>query len=155
MKPVSRYPPQNLSNPFAQLHQQHAPHQSSHLQHPNPSLQGHGFGSHHAFSAANQSSIFGPTGANGSNSASGGLHGAFVTGATSGQSQLGFGHGAASLQQQLQQAHESGANVALSRQAGRIREVWKANMAEEFAVLRMLVDKYPYISMVRMTGLSP
>lgn len=32
---------------------------------------------------------------------------------------------------------------------GRIREVWKHNLHEEMAVLRELVDKYPYIAMVR------
>ena len=32
---------------------------------------------------------------------------------------------------------------------GRIREVWKNNLHEEMAVLRDLVDKYPYIAMVR------
>lgn len=30
----------------------------------------------------------------------------------------------------------------------RIRDVWKHNLAQEMAVLRSLVDKYPYISMV-------
>jgi CCR4-NOT transcription complex subunit 7/8 len=33
---------------------------------------------------------------------------------------------------------------------GRIREVWKHNLHEEMAVLRELVDKYPYIAMVRL-----
>ena len=32
---------------------------------------------------------------------------------------------------------------------GRIREVWKHNLHEEMAVLRDLVEKYPYIAMVR------
>lgn len=31
---------------------------------------------------------------------------------------------------------------------GRIREVWKHNLAEEMAAIRDLVDKYPYIAMV-------
>lgn len=30
----------------------------------------------------------------------------------------------------------------------KIREVWKSNLAEEFEVLRNLVDRFPYISMV-------
>lgn len=30
----------------------------------------------------------------------------------------------------------------------KIREVWKGNMFEEFEVLRQLVDRFPYISMV-------
>ncbi|PQE02912.1 caf1 family ribonuclease protein [Rutstroemia sp. NJR-2017a BVV2] len=37
------------------------------------------------------------------------------------------------------------------REKGRIREVWKGNLNEEMAVLRQLVDQYPYISMVRDT----
>lgn len=32
---------------------------------------------------------------------------------------------------------------------GRIREVWKGNLHEEMALLRQLVERYPYISMVR------
>lgn len=32
---------------------------------------------------------------------------------------------------------------------GRIREVWKHNLQEEMAVLRDVVEKYPYIAMVR------
>lgn len=32
---------------------------------------------------------------------------------------------------------------------GRIREVWQSNLAQEMQILRSLVDKYPYISMVR------
>ena len=32
---------------------------------------------------------------------------------------------------------------------GRIREVWKGNLHEEMAMLRVLVEEYPYISMVR------
>lgn len=32
---------------------------------------------------------------------------------------------------------------------GRIREVWKHNLHEEMAVLRDMVDKYPYVAMVR------
>jgi CCR4-NOT transcription complex subunit 7/8 len=35
---------------------------------------------------------------------------------------------------------------------GRIRDVWKGNLHEEMALLRQLVDKYPYVAMVR-TGL--
>lgn len=31
---------------------------------------------------------------------------------------------------------------------GRIREVWKHNLEDEMAVLRDLVDEYPYIAMV-------
>lgn len=33
---------------------------------------------------------------------------------------------------------------------GRIREVWRNNLAQEMQILRGLVDKYPFISMVRL-----
>lgn len=53
-------------------------------------------------------------------------------------------------QQQLHQAHDG--RLALETKAGtvktRIRDVWKHNLAQEMAVLRHLVEKYPYISMV-------
>ena len=53
-------------------------------------------------------------------------------------------------QQQLHQAHDG--RLALDAKAGavktRIRDVWKHNLAQEMAVLRQLVEKYPYISMV-------
>ncbi|PQE13067.1 caf1 family ribonuclease protein [Rutstroemia sp. NJR-2017a BBW] len=40
------------------------------------------------------------------------------------------------------------------REKGRIREVWKGNLNEEMAVLRQLVDQYPYISMdVKFPGI--
>jgi CCR4-NOT transcription complex subunit 7/8 len=157
MKPASRYPPQNISNPFAQLHPQPGPHQSSHLQHPNQSLQNHNFSNaHHAFaSAGNQPSIFGPHGANGSSGVGSNLHAGFVTGGAGlggagGQAaQMGFAHNAASLQH-MQQTHES--TGALRSQAARIREVWKHNLEDEMATLRLLIDKYPYISMVRQNN---
>lgn len=55
-------------------------------------------------------------------------------------------------QQQLHQAHDG--RLALEPKAGgvksRIRDVWKHNLAQEMATLRQLVEKYPYISMVRL-----
>lgn len=55
-------------------------------------------------------------------------------------------------QQQLHQTHDG--RLALEAKAGavktRIRDVWKHNLAQEMAVLRQLVEKYPYISMVRL-----
>jgi len=50
-----------------------------------------------------------------------------------------------------QQAH-NGMGSPGSRTMGaktRIREVWKGNLAEEMAALRELVDRYPYIAMVK------
>lgn len=60
-------------------------------------------------------------------------------------------------QQQTQQQHgsaqhalgvEYSPNVRAQPNKGRIREVWKHNLAEEMATLRKLVDHYPYIAMV-------
>lgn len=72
------------------------------------------------------------------------------TGLASHAAQMGFARGAQMQQQQLHQAHDG--RLALETKAGavktRIRDVWKHNLAQEMAVLRHLVEKYPYISMV-------
>jgi CCR4-NOT transcription complex subunit 7/8 len=51
----------------------------------------------------------------------------------------------------VQQQGHSGMGEPGSRggNKGRIREVWKGNLNEEMAMLRQLVEKYPYIAMVR------
>ncbi|EJP62941.1 CCR4-NOT transcription complex subunit 8 [Beauveria bassiana] len=68
-------------------------------------------------------------------------------------SRMGFTHGPAGLQppQHAGQLHH---NVLMEhptmrpqQNRGRIREVWKHNLQEEMAVLRDLVDSYPYIAM--------
>ncbi|KFY47822.1 hypothetical protein V495_01796, partial [Pseudogymnoascus sp. VKM F-4514 (FW-929)] len=67
------------------------------------------------------------------------------TGLASHAAQISFAHGAA-----LQQSAHSGINEQGGRgvvNKGRIREVWKHNLAEEMDTLRRLVDRYPYISM--------
>lgn len=75
-------------------------------------------------------------------------------------SRMGFTHGPAGLQppQHTGQLHH---NVLMDHPTmrpqpnrGRIREVWKHNLHEEMAVLRDLVDKYPYIAMVSIATLS-
>lgn len=77
------------------------------------------------------------------------------TGLASHAAQMGFARGAQMQQQQLHQGHDG--RLALDSKTGavksRIRDVWKHNLAHEMAVLRSLVDKYPYISMVRMGDL--
>ncbi|KAH7326386.1 CAF1 family ribonuclease [Stachybotrys elegans] len=97
------------------------------------------------FSAAN-GNAFGAAGLNGA--------GGFSEAAFGGQgARMGFAHGpasAAALQQPPQVQH----NVLMEHPTmrsqpnkGRIREVWKHNLHEEMAVLRDLVEKYPYIAM--------
>jgi CCR4-NOT transcription complex subunit 7/8 len=71
------------------------------------------------------------------------------TGLGSHAAQMGFAHGAAL---QRQEANESGSHHSSESKnmgKGKIREVWRGNLAQEMAVLRGLVDKYPYIAMVR------
>ncbi|KAJ9155014.1 CAF1 family ribonuclease [Pleurostoma richardsiae] len=72
------------------------------------------------------------------------------TGLASQAARMGFAHGANLQQQQQaqQQAHGvMGDHGPRGAAKGRIREVWKHNLHEEMAVLRDLVDKYPYIAM--------
>lgn len=71
------------------------------------------------------------------------------TGLDSQETQRRFAYGAA-LQQQENSTQASRGGVM----AGRIREVWKDNMQTEFAMIRGLIDRYPYISMV-CTSLIP
>lgn len=70
---------------------------------------------------------------------------------------MGFAHGpgAAGLQQPQhgQMQHNALMEHPTTRtqpNKGRIREVWKHNLHEEMAVLRDMVDKYPYIAMVSL-----
>jgi len=143
MKPHSRYQANNMNSQFAaQLHQQASQHPAHLQQHQN---QLHTFSSHQAFNAAGQSSIFGPQGANGTGPA-GGLHPGFGSGLGAGHSaaQMGF-HGGLP---QLQHAHDISGNRGSNPHAQRIREVWRHNLDEEMALLRLLIDKYPYVSMV-------
>lgn len=85
----------------------------------------------------------------------GGLNGAGFadTGFGSQSARLGFAHGPAGLQQP-QHAGQVQHGMLMEHPTmrsqpnkGRIREVWKNNLHEEMAVLRDLVDKYPYIAM--------
>lgn len=79
------------------------------------------------------------------------------TGLASHAAQMGFARGAQMQQQQLHQAQDG--RLTLENKTGavksRIREVWKHNLAQEMATLRNLVEKYPYISMVRTGLLTP
>ncbi|KAI5459865.1 ribonuclease H-like domain-containing protein [Mariannaea sp. PMI_226] len=95
--------------------------------------------------------------ANGNAFTAAGLNGAAAGFADSGfgsqSARMGFAHGPAGLQQP-QHGAQVQHNVLMDHQTvraqpnkGRIREVWKHNLHEEMAVLRDLVEKYPYIAM--------
>lgn len=69
------------------------------------------------------------------------------TGLASQQAQMSFA--SASMQQPGHNGMgESGAR-GQGNKGGRIRDVWKGNLHEEMAILRDLVEHYPYIAMVR------
>lgn len=91
----------------------------------------------------------------------GGAAGGFGDSGFGGQSaRMGFAHPGAAGLQQPQHAGQAQHNVLMEHQTmraqpnkGRIREVWKHNLQEEMAVLRDVVEKYPYIAMVRKSRL--
>lgn len=94
-------------------------------------------------------------GANGS--AFAGLNGSGFadSGFGSQSARMGFAHGPAAGLQQPQHGGQLQHGVLMEHPTmraqtnkGRIREVWKHNLEEEMAVLRDIVDKYPYIAMV-------
>lgn len=77
------------------------------------------------------------------------------TGLGSHAAQMGFAHGAAL---QRQEANDGVSQVSADSKnmgKGKIREVWQSNLAQEMAVLRSLVDKYPYIAMVSSMSNRP
>jgi CCR4-NOT transcription complex subunit 7/8 len=96
-------------------------------------------------------------GANGNAFGAAGLNGAagFAdTGFGSQSARLGFAHAPAvsSMQPPHHGGHQQHGlaehhHIRPNQNRGRIREVWKHNLHEEMAVLRDLVDKYPYIAM--------
>lgn len=83
------------------------------------------------------------------------LHGAYAGAALGGGGSglaseaafRGFAHGAALQQQQAHQAEAAQMGIKTGV-AGRIREVWRSNLDQEMVLLRQLITKYPYVSMV-------
>ncbi|KAI9929837.1 hypothetical protein ASPWEDRAFT_167502 [Aspergillus wentii DTO 134E9] len=161
--PVGRFGPSGLSAPYTHLQQAHlqqqqqqSQHHPAHAQSANTALPPPSLGGHPGFAAGNPNTNINPFTLSGTGIANGmsvaGFAGAADgggTGLASHAAQMGFARGAQMQQQQLHQAHDG--RLALEGKAGavktRIRDVWKHNLAQEMAVLRHLVEKYPYISM--------
>ncbi|RDW74466.1 CCR4-NOT core DEDD family RNase subunit POP2 [Aspergillus mulundensis] len=164
--PVGRYGgPTGITGPYshlaaqqqAHLQQQQQPqHHPPHAQSSNTALPPPSLGGHPGFTTANPNANMNPftlSGAGVGNGMSVAGFGAAAdgggTGLASHAAQMGFARGAQMQQQQLHQAHD-GRFTLEGKGAGvktRIRDVWKHNLAQEMAVLRHLVEKYPYISM--------
>jgi CCR4-NOT transcription complex subunit 7/8 len=166
-----RFPGHNLSNPFAHLSQpihqqpQLQPHQQQpqqpqpqqqqqhqqHQQHPQ-SMQHPGFGganpqhnlnlfSHNQGNFQSNAALASIGG--GAAATLGGVSGG--TGLDGHEARLRFAHGA-QLQQDAQMGRAQDGTKGIAGQ--RIREVWRNNLHQEMELLRSLVEKYPYISMV-------
>jgi CCR4-NOT transcription complex subunit 7/8 len=149
-----RFPGHNLSNPFAHLSgplpQQPQQHQMQHQnmqQHQGfGSNQGHNlnlFGQHQTGFQSNAGLAGGLGGVGlGAAAALGGAGGG-GTGLDGHEARMRFAHGA-----QLQENAVRGQDGAKGLAGQRIREVWRSNLHQEMDMIRALIDKYPYISMV-------
>lgn len=145
-----------MSNPFAHLNPQHSIPQSSHYQSQSTHIP-NSFASQQNFAANalnggispfNPSSAYGgsafSTGATGT-TFNAGMLGGQGQGLASVAAQQGFARGAA--MQESTHAADAASLGLKSGANGRIREVWRHNLDQEFAVLRQLILKYPYVSM--------
>ncbi|GAB7362447.1 hypothetical protein MBLNU230_g2769t1 [Neophaeotheca triangularis] len=159
---LGRMHPSHMSNPFAHLNpsQNSVPQQGSHY--PSQSLPfnanaapagGNGFSS----STLNGGiSPFAPSGSYGGSAFGAGTGSASFgsAGMVRGQgqglasvaAQQGFARGAAMQEHTAHQADAASMGMK-SGAAGRIREVWRHNLAAEMVIIRQLILKYPYVSM--------
>ncbi|KAI9840269.1 MAG: hypothetical protein M1837_001804 [Sclerophora amabilis] len=112
-------------------------------------------GGHPSFGNPNSNiNLFGSSASNNSNFG-GGFGAAGVglgarnggTGLGSHAAQMGFAHGAALQRQEIGGNLRTGSSEGKGMADGRIRDVWKGNLAQEMGVIRNLVERYPYISM--------
>ena len=147
-----------LSGQFSHLQQQHLSHHPSQHQPPNSAgLPPPSFNSHPSFAQGNSNSGLTPFAPSGNGN---GLAGAFGgssggngggTGLASHAAVMGFAHGAAiQQQQQAREAMRRSSGTGKSQVKNRIRDVWQGNLAQEMQILREMVEKYPYISMVSL-----
>ena len=128
---------------FGNLQQRHVPHRPQPLATPSSASHlglGNVDGNLNLFShaATSNSHVYG--------NGFGGIPGG--TGLASHAAQLGFAHGAALQRQERHDSVSSGSVDWKSMVKGRIRDVWRSNLAQEMAVIRTLMEKYPYVSMV-------
>ncbi|KAL8634964.1 MAG: hypothetical protein Q9228_007497 [Teloschistes exilis] len=151
---VRNFPHQVLSGPFSHLQQPHLQHHNSQHQTGSSNLPPPSFNAHHGLNQGNHNSNINPFAQNGNTNGlaagfggTGGLGGG-GTGLASPAAVMGF-HGAALQQQQAREQTRRGSMAGGSKNPlkGRIRDVWRGNLAQEMQVLRSLIDKYPYISM--------
>ena len=137
-------------NNFASYHQQqqqYPPHSQAHSGLPAPSLTG----SNPSFMNAN--SMSNPFAQNGNALT---LPGGFAGSGLGMSSGTGLASQAAQMSFATANIHNHGHNgMSESSQRGgsanknRIREVWAGNLDEEMAVLRAVIEKFPYLAMVR------
>jgi CCR4-NOT transcription complex subunit 7/8 len=149
----------HMSNPWQHVNpQQSLPPQNAHYQSQSQQLPA-AFNPQHAFGAGALNggmSAFNPGSAYGGSAFSampgtggaafnGGMLGGQGQGLASVAAQQGFARGAA--MQEHSHAAEAGLLAAKSGPVARIREVWRQNLDQEMAILRQLIQKYPYVSM--------
>ncbi|TAQ87989.1 hypothetical protein B7494_g3697 [Chlorociboria aeruginascens] len=136
--PLQRF---GAPNSLASHYQQYSTHSQSHTAGlPPPSLSNPPF--MNANSMSNPFAVNGNALSLSTGFGAAGLNMPGGTGLASQAAQMSFA--GANIQQSHNGMGESGSRTS---NKGRIREVWKGNLHEEMAILRQLVDKYPYIAM--------
>lgn len=136
----------NPSNPYAHLPPQHTLPQYQQQLHSIPQ----GAPSHSSFGSVHFNGgigAFAPSAGGIGLQSAYGAGGGGGSGLASEEAYRGFARGAALQQQQAHQAEAAQMGVKTGM-AGRIREVWATNLEQEMVLLRQLIQKYPYVSMV-------